>query len=144
MGIPDYKFTAMSSNSRVISADVSAVKDFNFPGAYDKLNTAVINNGPCVCRYVGARGKVGTSEAYAEFMYEFREAFKGIPYQMAMFGKVDLGGGGTIGKYCSQQLNCDVIDIGPGVMNMHTWFELVGIADIYYAHQLYKAFYNRK
>lgn len=80
LGVPDYKFSAMSSNSRIISADVSTVKDFNFPGAYDKLNTAVINNGPCVCRYVGARGKVSTSEAYAEFLYELREAFKGIPY----------------------------------------------------------------
>ena len=69
---------------------------------------------------------------------------KNIPYQIVELGKVDEGGGGTIAKYFAQSFNCDVIDVGTPVINMHSPFEIIHISDLYTTYLLYKTFYEEE
>jgi aspartyl aminopeptidase len=63
----------------------------------------------------------------------------GIPWQMAELGKVDLGGGGTVAKHLAIY-GMDIIDFGPGVLAMHSPFEISSKMDIYATVQAYKTF----
>ena len=49
-----------------LSADVTAAYDPNFSDVYEKRNAAYLNYGIGLCKYTGARGKSGASDADAE------------------------------------------------------------------------------
>ena len=49
-----------------LSADVTAAYDPNFAEVYEKRNAAHLNYGVGLCKYTGARGKSGASDADAE------------------------------------------------------------------------------
>ena len=55
-------------HSFCLSADVTAAYDPNFAEAYEPRNSAYINYGVCICKYTGARGKSGASDASAELV----------------------------------------------------------------------------
>ena len=50
-------------NSFCLSADVTAAFDPNFAEVYEKHNAACLNHGVGLCKYTGARGKSGASDA---------------------------------------------------------------------------------
>ncbi|MCD6383275.1 MAG: aminopeptidase, partial [Thermoplasmata archaeon] len=52
---------------------------------------------------------------------------------------VDEGGGGTIAKFLAEY-SMDVIDMGPGVLAMHSPFEISSKVDLYSAYSAYKVF----
>jgi aspartyl aminopeptidase len=56
-------------------------------------------------------------------------------------GKVDAGGGGTIAKYLAKS-GMDVLDVGPGILSMHSPFEISSKADLYTAFMAYTSFYS--
>ena len=116
----------------------------NFAGNHDKMNVGIVNNGVVISRYTGSAGKSGSSEAGVEFLDILRRAVEREIYQFAELGEVDIGGGGTTAKILAQQLNAHVIDIGVGVMNMHSPFEVIGIADLWACVELYKYMLIRK
>ncbi|GKT27882.1 Peptidase M18 like protein, partial [Aduncisulcus paluster] len=58
------------SATKVLSADVCAAFDPNFPEVYDKKNTSLMGNGVQITKYTGARGKAGCNDANAEFVSE--------------------------------------------------------------------------
>lgn len=60
-----------------------------------------------------------------------RKIANGVPHQIATFCTPDAGGGGTTANDLSRQLNTIAVDIGVGVMNMHSWFEIVGVGDMW-------------
>ena len=132
------------SNSLMLSADVLPALNPNFPSVLDSKNAAVMGKGTIIAKYTGSRGKVDSSEASAELIAKLRGMFdaKNIPYQMSELGKVDEGGGGTIAKYFAQNLNCDVVDAGTPVMNIHSPFEIIHIADLYNTYRIYKTFFE--
>ena len=68
-------------------------------------------------------------------------ARENIPWQMAEMGKVDEGGGGTVAKDLAVY-GMQVIDFGPGVLSMHSPFEISSKADLYATVQAYGAFYR--
>jgi aspartyl aminopeptidase len=129
------------TNSKMLSADVTAAIDPNFEGVYDKLNSSFIGKGIVLMKYTGARGKSGSSDANAEFMGEVRKLFNdnGILWQAGELGKVDKGGGGTIAQFMAN-MGMDVIDCGVAVLSMHSPFEVTSKADIYMAYKAYRAF----
>ena len=53
-------------NAFCLSADVTAAYDPNFAEVYEKRNAAQVNHGLGLCKYTGARGKCGSSDADAE------------------------------------------------------------------------------
>ena len=131
------------SNSKVLSADVNAGFDPNFPDTHDKRNAAYIGKGVVLTKYTGARGKSGSNDASAEFMGEVRTLFNNdsVVWQMGELGKVDLGGGGTI-AYILANHGMDVVDCGPPLLSMHAPMELASKLDVYMSYKAYKAFYT--
>ena len=123
-------------NSFCLSADVCNAFDPNYPEVSEKRNEAKLNYGMGICKFTGARGKSGTSDASAEVVAYLRKVFEenGVVWQMAELGKVDQGGGGTIAKYMANR-NIDTIDAGVPVMSMHAPFEVVSKFDCYMTYK---------
>ena len=128
-------------NSRMLSADVDAGLDPIYASVSEKNNASYLGYGVGLNKYTGARGKSGASDANAEYVAEIRNLFesKGISYQVAELGKVDIGGGGTI-AYILANKGVDVIDCGVPVLSMHSPYEVTSKFDIYEAYRAYKAF----
>lgn len=126
-----------------LSADVCNAFDPNFPEVSEKRNESKINYGMGICKFTGARGKSGTSDASAEVVAYLRKIFEenGVVWQMAELGKVDQGGGGTIAKYMANR-NIDTIDAGVPVLSMHAPFEVVSKFDCYMTFKGVLAAYN--
>ena len=123
-------------NSFCLSADVCNAFDPNYPEVSEKQNESKLNYGMGICKFTGARGKSGTSDASAEVVAYLRKIFEenGVVWQMAELGKVDQGGGGTIAKYMANR-NIDTIDAGVPVMSMHAPFEVVSKFDCYMTYK---------
>lgn len=124
------------SNSACLSADVNAAYDPTYADVYEKRNSCKINYGAVITKYTGARGKSGTSDASAEFMYKVRNLLenRGVIWQTGELGKVDAGGGGTVAMYIAN-LNVDVVDLGVPVLSMHAPFEIVSKIDAYMTYR---------
>ena len=129
------------SNSKMLSSDVSAAYDPNFPSVMEKRNSAYFGKGIVFNKYTGARGKGGCNDANPEFIAQLRAIMEkhGVIWQTAELGKVDQGGGGTI-AYILAQYNMQVIDCGVALHNMHAPWEVASKADIYEALKAYCAF----
>ena len=127
--------------SRMLSADVNALHDPNYPDVSSPNNMAQINAGVVVAKYTGSRGKSGSSDASAEFMAEIRQVFNaaGVVWQSGELGKVDVGGGGTIALFLARY-GMDVVDCGVGLFSMHAPWEVAGKLDAYMAYKGYRAF----
>jgi aspartyl aminopeptidase len=133
-------------NSRMLSADVNSAHDPNYPEVSSPNgNMAALNCGVVICKYTGHRGKVGGSEASAEFMAQIRKMFndKGVFWHSAEIGKVDAGGGGTIAHYMARY-GMDVIDCGPALLSMHAPWEVSSKLDAYMSYKAYKVFFEDK
>lgn len=128
-------------NSRMLSSDVSAAFDPNYPTVNELKNTAFFGRGIVFNKYTGARGKSGCNDANAEYLAKIRRVMddNDVAFQTAELGKVDQGGGGTI-AYILANLDMDVIDAGIAVQNMHACYEVASKVDIYEAYRAYKAF----
>jgi len=126
-----------------LSADVTAAYDPNFAEVYEKRNSALVNYGMGLCKYTGARGKSGASDASAEVVAYARRVFDeaNVVWQMAELGKVDAGGGGTVAAYMAER-NIDTLDAGVPVLSMHAPFETVGKLDCYMTYKGMKAVYE--
>ena len=129
------------SKSKCLSADVAAAYDPNFADVYEKRNSAIISCGTAICKYTGARGKGGTSDASAELVSFVRRllAENNVIWQLCELGKVDAGGGGTVAKYIAN-MNIETIDIGVPVISMHAPYEVVSKADVYSTYEAFAAF----
>ena len=137
----ELKLKRALQNSLMLSADVTAAYDPNYPGACEKKNTAYFAKGLVFSKYTGARGKSGCNDANPEFIAWLRKIMdkNNVSYQTAELGKVDQGGGGTI-AYILAQYNMEVIDCGVALQNMHAPWELSSKVDIFETKNGYKAF----
>lgn len=131
-------------NSVMLSSDVSAAYDPNYPSVNEMKNTAFFGHGLCFNKYTGSRGKGGCNDANPEFIAKLREIMDNsdVTFQTSELGRVDQGGGGTI-AYITAQYNMEVIDSGIAVQNMHAPWEVVSKADVYEAYKGYLAFLNK-
>ena len=128
-------------NSSVLSSDVSAAFDPNFPSVMTKRNAAYFGRGLVFNKYTGARGRSGTNDANAEYVGALRAIMdrNEVSFQTAELGKVDQGGGGTI-AYILANYGMRVIDSGVAVLNMHAPWEIISKVDLYEAYRGYIAF----
>ncbi len=128
-------------NSSVLSSDVSAAFDPNFPSVMTKRNSAYFGRGLVFNKYTGARGKSGSNDANAEYVGALRAIMdkNEVAFQTAELGKVDQGGGGTI-AYILANYGMRVIDSGVAVLNMHAPWEIISKVDLYEAYRGYVAF----
>lgn len=138
----DYlKFRRCLANSKMLSSDVSAAYDPNYPAVNEMKNTCFFGGGIVMNKYVGSRGKSGSNDANPEFIAEIRKVWDDakVSWQTAEIGKVNQGGGGTI-AYIMAKYNMQVIDSGVGVQNMHAPWEVASKVDIYEAKNAYVTF----
>jgi len=128
------------SNSKCLSADVSAAFDPAFADAYEKQNSSFLNYGVCVVKYTGSGGKGGTNDCNAKFTSKVCAILDeaNVVWQIGELGKVDQGGGGTVAKFISE-LDVDTIDIGVPVLCMHAPMEIISKVDLY---ETYRGFYS--
>ena len=133
---------ACYEKSFCLSADVTAAYDPDFAEVYEKRNSAFLNHGIGLCKYTGARGKSGASDADAETIAYIRRIFDdaGVVWQIAELGKVDVGGGGTVAMYMANR-NITTLDAGVPVLSMHAPFETVAKLDCYETYRGVKAVY---
>ena len=140
-GYSDLKLRRCLTNSKMLSSDVSAAFDPNYPAVMEKKNAAFFGHGMVFNKYTGARGKSGCNDANAEYMAELRNIMEkhDVSIQTAELGKVDVGGGGTI-AYILAQYNMEVIDCGVALHNMHAPWEIASKVDIFETMKGYRAF----
>jgi aspartyl aminopeptidase len=131
------------SESKAISADVTAGMNPNYKNVHDPANASFLGFGVSVEKYGGGGGKYSTHDAHAEYMAYLRNILikNDISWQTGELGKIDIGGGGTIAMYMSRY-GMDCVDAGPCVLGMHSPYELTSKVDIFSAYQFYKAFFN--
>ena len=127
--------------SKAVSADVGVAVNPLFLDRHDLPNAGRLGFGMLIARYTGAKGKAGANEADVFFTREVCDIFTkaGVPFQMAMLGDVDVGGGGTIAMFQAAMIG-DVIDAGVGVIAMHSPFEVIAVTDLYFTGGGYYAF----
>ena len=128
-------------NSKVLSSDVSAAFDPNYPSVMEKKNSAYFGKGLVFNKYTGARGKSGSNDANAEYVAKLRKIMDDneVSFQTSELGRVDVGGGGTI-AYILANYDMNVIDSGVPVLNMHAPWEIISKVDLYEALKGYVAF----
>ena len=128
-------------NSKVLSSDVSAAYDPNYPEVSEKKNSAYFGRGLVFNKYTGRAGKSGSNDANAEYIGHLRKIFdkNKVSFQTSELGKVDVGGGGTI-AYILANYGMEVIDSGVAVLNMHAPWEIISKVDLYEAKKGYVAF----
>ena len=137
----ELKLRRALANSRMLSSDVSAGYDPNYPAVNEKKNSAYLGRGLVFNKYTGSRGKGGSNDCSAEDMGQIRRIMDdaGVYWQTAELGKVDQGGGGTI-AYIAANYGMNVVDAGISVLSMHAPWELASKADIFEAVKGYEAF----
>ncbi len=131
-------------NSKCLSADVNAAYDPTWSSVFEKNNSSFINNGVCVTKFTGARGKSGTSDASAEYVSWVKNLLEEnhVLWQTGELGKVDGGGGGTVAMYIAN-MDVDTIDVGVPVLSMHSPYELVAKIDVYMAYKAFLTFFTK-
>ncbi|MGL5761175.1 MAG: aminopeptidase, partial [Cetobacterium sp.] len=119
-------------NSNALSSDVNAAMDPIFKGVHEPQNAAKLNYGIVVTKFTGARGKSGTNDADAEYVWSIRNLLNthGITWQIGELGRVDEGGGGTVAMFLAE-VGIKTIDVGPALLAMHSPFEVSSKLDIY-------------
>ena len=131
------------SNSKCLSADVSACYDPNYTFAFEKKNSALLSCGVVLTKFTGSGGKSGTNDASPEYIAWLRSAMssENITWQTAELGRVDVGGGGTVAKFIAN-CNIETVDLGVPVISMHAPYEVIAKVDLYEAYRAFYAFYN--
>lgn len=137
------KINKVLSNTKCISADVTAAVDPNYKEVDDSLNAHYAGYGAAICKFTGSRGKSGASDANCEFVHELTNIFdkNDVIWQIGELGKVEQGGGGTIAMFITKY-NMDVIDIGVPILSMHSPFEIASKYDIYMTYLAYHSMFN--
>lgn len=131
-------------NSKCLSADVNAAYDPTWSTPFEKNNSSFLNNGVCVTKFTGARGKSGTSDASAEYVSWVKTLLEEnhVLWQTGELGKVDAGGGGTVAMYIAN-MDVDTIDVGVPVLSMHSPYEIVAKVDAYMAYKAFLTFFTK-
>ena len=139
----ELSFRRAMKNSNLLSADVSSVYDPMFADAFEKKNAAMLGGGIVFNKVTGSRGKSGANDANAEYIGKLRGILeaKEVLYQFAEYGRIDLGGSGTV-SYILAKYGMNVVDCGTAVMNMHAPYEVTSKTDVYETMRAYKTFFE--
>jgi len=121
-------------NAQVISADTNDGINPIFPETSEETNASRVGYGVSIKRY--GHGFDANSEYTAHIRSLFEKG--NIPWQ-TQTPKVDVGGGGTIGGFMSQQ-DMEVIDLGIPLLSMHATLEMSSKVDVWNYYRFMKIF----
>ncbi len=125
------------AQSQVLVSDTTTALNPLFPGPQNQVLTSRLGYGLVVKEYGAGR------EANSEFFAYIRSVFDdaNIHWQTHSY---DSGyGGGTIAAWFAGQ-NMDVIDVGIGIVSMHSPYELSSKIDLWELYGGFKAFYEAR
>ena len=71
----DLKLRHALTNTLMLSSDVSAAFDPNYPQVNEPKNTAYFGKGISINKFVGSRGKSGSNDASPEYIAKLRKIF---------------------------------------------------------------------
>jgi aspartyl aminopeptidase len=137
----DFALEKTLFNSKAISADVNGAINPAFQDVHERQNACFLGHGVCISKYTGHGGKIGASDAHAEYVAKIRGLFdrENVIWQAAELGKVDEGGGGTVAKYLAVH-GVEIIDCGVPLLAMHSPFEISSKLDVFETFRAYKVF----
>jgi aspartyl aminopeptidase len=130
-------------NAELLSADVTSALNPNFKEVQDHTNVSILGRGISVEKYGGGGGKYRTNDSDTEYIHKLVTLFDKhkVMWQTGENGKIDIGGGGTVAMYFAEY-GCDIVDLGPPVLGMHSPFEITSKVDVYSSFLAYKVFYE--
>ena len=120
----------------VVSADANPGMHPIWPSSLERANAPQLGKG--VNFKIYGRGHSPNAEFTARMRKIFDDA--GVPWQVMTY-KVGPGGGGTLGRYLSDD-NMEVIDIGIPALSLHSPFEITSKQDIYSLYRAIRAFFE--
>lgn len=122
----------------MLSADVAHAYHPNYPETQDVTNYPVLNKG-VILKTASNQSYTWDSEALASMIALCEE--NSLPYQR--FAKhANMKGGGTIGSMISSRLPMRTVDLGAGLLAMHSSQEMMGAEDQIGLTRLMKAFFS--
>lgn len=121
-----------------LSADVTTGVHPMFPGVQEKNNAARMGSGVVIKRY--GHGNDPITAMLAKVRQVLDE--NGIPWQTHTY-KVDVGGGGTLGRYLSEE-GMDTVDVGVPILAMHAPWGLASKADLWWLYRYFSASFEGK
>ena len=124
------------ANTEVLVSDTTTALNPLFPGPQNEELTSRLGYGMVIKEYGAGR------EANSEFFAKIRGMLdgSGVRWQTHSY---DAGyGGGTIAAWFAGQ-NMDVIDVGIGIVSMHSPLEVSSKVDLWELHKGFQSFFNQ-
>jgi aspartyl aminopeptidase len=135
---PQGAFGQVMANSFFISADLAHAANPNYPEKDDPTNPTLLGGG-AVLKY-SANQKYATN-GYTGSIFTALCQKAGVPVQKYIT-RSDIVGGGTIGAIMGANLGVNVVDMGMGVLGMHSIRELGATIDNDYVLKVFGAFFD--
>ena len=126
-------------NSRVISGDVTHAYDSVYASHFETNCMAKLGEGVAIVPYTGSKRGSDSTLEFREFIRKLCED-NNIKYQIDTVKSTE-NGGGTVAKFFSER-GMNTIDIGVGLLAMHSPREIVHENDLRNMYKLYKVFYE--
>jgi len=131
-------FAQVMANSFFISADLGHAANPNHPDKDDPTNPTILGGG-AVLKY-SANQRYATN-GYTGSIFTALCQKAGVPVQKYIT-RSDVVGGGTIGAIMGANLGVNVVDMGMGVLGMHSIRELAATIDNDYVLKLFGTFFD--
>ncbi|MBQ0049868.1 MAG: M18 family aminopeptidase [Bacteroidales bacterium] len=131
-------FVSAIEHSFMISADNAHAWHPNYSGKYDPTNHPVLGGGP-VIKFNAAQKYASDAVSAAVFASICEEA--GVPCQRFV-NHSEVAGGSTLGNILASSLPLRGVDMGNGVLAMHSCRELASVADHNYCIRAFTHFYK--
>lgn len=125
-------------NSFMISIDVAHGYHPNYGGKNDPTNVTQLNEG--VILKLNSNQRYATDTEAVASIQQLCESYD-IPYQKFV-NRSDVAGGGTLGSLTSSWLPMKTVDMGVGLLSMHSARELMGMKDQDSLNRLVTAFFQ--
>lgn len=128
---------ALLARSSCISADCGHLVHPNYAARHDPMARPLPNRGPLL--KVNAQQRYAT-DAVGAAIWATACARAGVPSQVFVSNN-DMPCGSTIGPITATRLGITTVDVGAGLLSMHSARELIGIDDAWYLARALAAYW---
>ncbi|MBK7819668.1 MAG: M18 family aminopeptidase [Tessaracoccus sp.] len=129
---------AMFARSSCVSADCGHLVHPNYPGVHDPMNRPLPNRGPLL--KINANQRYAT-DAVGAAIWLRACASADVPTQ-AFVSNNAVPCGSTIGPITATRLGITTVDVGVGLLSMHSARELCGVDDPEYLARAVRAYWE--